>query len=81
MNGSEEFEKITVSDNGIGFRQSDAEKIFQTFSRLHPKDRYEGTGLGLALCKHIMERSGGFIYAEGKEGGGATITMLFPSGA
>jgi light-regulated signal transduction histidine kinase (bacteriophytochrome) len=79
LNESDEYIKITVSDNGIGFNQNDAEKIFQTFSRLHPKDKYEGTGLGLALCKHIMERSGGLIYAEGKEGEGATITMLFPA--
>jgi PAS domain S-box-containing protein len=79
INESEEFLKITVSDNGIGFAPSDAEKIFQTFSRLHPKDKYEGTGLGLALCKHIMERSGGLIYAEGHEGRGAAISMLFPA--
>jgi PAS domain S-box-containing protein len=78
INQPDEYVKITLSDNGIGFNQSDAEKIFQTFSRLHPKDRYEGTGLGLALCKHIMEKSGGHIYAEGKTGEGATITMLFP---
>lgn len=81
VNESGEFLKITVSDNGIGFNPSDAEKIFQTFSRLHRKDEYEGTGLGLALCKHIMERSGGTIYADGHEGKGASIIMLFPGGS
>lgn len=70
--------KITVQDNGIGFNQQNAEKIFQTFSRLHSKDKYEGTGLGLALCRKIVERHKGYIFAEGKEGEGAAFHILLP---
>lgn len=73
------FVKMDLQDNGIGFSQSSANFIFQTFSRLHSKDNIEGTGLGLALCKKIVERFGGSIYAEGKEGVGATFTLLFPA--
>lgn len=70
---------ITVEDNGIGFDQTEAEKIFHTFSRLHPKDKYEGTGLGLALCKKIAERHGGSIEAEGLEGSGSKFTVILPA--
>lgn len=72
--------EIVLQDNGIGFDQKDAELIFQTFSRLHPKDRYEGTGLGLTLCKKIVERHGGTIYAEGIEGTGARFVIRLPLG-
>lgn len=70
--------EITVRDNGIGFHQSEADKIFKTFSRLNSKDRFEGTGLGLALCKKIVERHNGEIYATGKEGEGCTFTIRLP---
>ena len=69
---------IVVSDNGIGFNPEYAEKIFGVFSRLNPKESYEGTGLGLALCKKIVVRHGGHIYAEGEEGKGATFHILIP---
>lgn len=72
------YEAITIQDNGIGFNQQQVEQIFKTFSRLHPKDKYEGTGLGLALCKKIVERHGGTIEAEGKEEQGATFTIYWP---
>ena len=72
------YVRIKVKDNGIGFDQSYAAKIFETFSRLHPKDKYEGTGLGLALCKKIVERHGGTIEAHGKEGEGATFVITLP---
>jgi len=74
------FLEISVRDNGIGFQQEYAGRIFQTFSRLNPKDRYEGTGLGLALCKKIVERHGGSISAEGKEGEGALFRIVLPMG-
>ena len=67
---------ITLSDNGIGFDQGYSERIFNTFARLNAKDKYEGTGLGLALCKNIAERHHGYITAEGIEGVGATFTIL-----
>jgi two-component system CheB/CheR fusion protein len=69
---------ITLCDNGIGFNQDYAEQIFGIFSRLNAKDKFEGTGLGLALCKKIMHRHNGEIYAEGKEGEGATFHILLP---
>lgn len=70
--------KIIVQDNGIGFRQNEAAIIFQSFSRLHAKDKYEGTGLGLALCRKIVERHGGVIFADATEGVGASFTILLP---
>ncbi len=73
-----EFLKITVCDNGIGFEPEFEGKIFDIFTRLNGKDEYEGTGLGLALCKKIVERHGGHIYATSQVNQGATFTILFP---
>ncbi len=73
-----EYAKISVWDNGIGFDQRYAEQIFTTFVRLHSKDKYEGTGLGLSLCKKIIERHGGTIEATGIENDGATFTIILP---
>ena len=72
------YVKIVVEDNGIGFSEENAAKIFGSFTRLHAKDKYEGTGLGLALCKKIVERHAGAIWAEGKEGEVARFSMLLP---
>jgi PAS domain S-box-containing protein len=72
------FEKVILRDNGIGFDQEDAERIFTTFTRLNSKDRYEGTGLGLALCKKIVHRHGGLISAKSQKGNGAEFTILLP---
>jgi PAS domain S-box-containing protein len=72
------FTEITISDNGIGFEQGDAEKIFNTFTRLHSKDKYEGTGLGLALCKKIVERHHGSISATGSKNQGAEFIIRLP---
>jgi len=72
------FHRIIVTDNGIGFLDDHAEMIFSTFIRLNSKDRYEGTGLGLALCKKIVERHGGYITAKGQEDKGAQFTILLP---
>lgn len=69
---------LTVRDNGIGFDQEYAEKIFIIFQRLYGKDIYEGTGIGLAVCKKIFEKMDGAIYAESEEGQGASFHMLFP---
>jgi PAS domain S-box-containing protein len=68
---------ITVKDNGIGFEQEYAERIFNTFARLNSKDKYEGTGLGLALCRKIVQRHGGSIRAEsnGKEGAAFMVEL------
>lgn len=73
-----QFVKIAVKDNGIGFQPKYIPQLFNAFSRLHSKDKFEGTGLGLALCKKIVERHGGSIIAEGKENEGAVFTVLLP---
>jgi PAS domain S-box-containing protein len=77
VNGRE-FIQIDIRDNGIGFPQPYAEQIFNTFTRLNAKDQYEGTGLGLALCKKIVERHGGAITAIGNENKGAVFTITLP---
>ncbi len=69
---------IEIADNGIGFAQEYATKIFSTFTRLHSKDEFDGTGLGLALCKKIVERHHGSIEAEGTLGIGAIFTVKLP---
>jgi signal transduction histidine kinase len=69
---------VAVTDNGIGFENENAQKIFDTFTRLNAKDKFEGTGLGLALCKRIIERHGGEIKASGLTGVGATFTLTLP---
>ncbi|HEX6226831.1 MAG TPA: ATP-binding protein, partial [Chryseolinea sp.] len=73
-----QYVEIIISDNGIGFDESYSEKIFSTFFRLHAKDKYEGTGLGLALCKKIVERHDGFIFAQGDKTIGAQFRILLP---
>ena len=69
---------IIVADNGIGFENKYASKIFNLFQRLHGLEEYEGTGLGLAICRKIVERHGGTITAEGKPGEGAKFTATLP---
>jgi PAS domain S-box-containing protein len=71
--------KITFADNGIGFEQKYENQIFQLFQRLHRKHEYDGTGIGLALCKRIMDNHGGFITAQSDLGKGARFNLYFPS--
>lgn len=75
---SEKYYKIAVSDKGIGFNQEFANKLFNVFTRLNPRDKYEGTGLGLALCKKIVHRHNGIIYAKGEEGAGSSFYVILP---
>ena len=72
--------RITVSDNGIGFDEKYAERIFTMFERLHSRDKYEGTGIGLAICRKIAERHGGEIRAHSQPGHGATFVVTLPVG-
>ncbi|WP_136667003.1 PAS domain-containing protein [Flavobacterium sp. H122] len=74
----QKFCKITFTDNGIGFDQEYAQKIFELFSRLHSKDDYSGTGIGLAICKKIVENHKGFIFAKSEKGKGTTFTIYLP---
>ena len=69
---------ITVADNGIGFCREHAEKIFRMFERLHGRAQYDGSGIGLAICRQIVERHGGTIAATSSAGQGATFTVTLP---
>jgi PAS domain S-box-containing protein len=71
--------EVQVSDNGIGFEPLYAETIFNAYTRLNSKDQFEGTGLGLALCKKIVERHHGTIHAVGKKEEGATFIIRLPN--
>jgi signal transduction histidine kinase len=73
-----EYIKVSVADNGIGFEEKYTSKIFELFQRLHSKDRYSGTGIGLALCKKIVESLHGYITAESKPGKGSVFTFFIP---
>lgn len=73
-----DFHYITFSDNGIGFSPEYAEKIFVIFQRLHAKEVYEGSGIGLAICRRVVTNHNGYITAEGKEGAGAKFSVYLP---
>jgi signal transduction histidine kinase len=70
--------RITISDNGIGFNEIYKEKIFTMFQRLHSKEAFEGTGIGLAIVKKIVEKHNGIITVSSREGEGTTFTLVLP---
>jgi light-regulated signal transduction histidine kinase (bacteriophytochrome) len=70
--------EICITDNGIGFDDSDSEKIFGLFYRLHNKSKFEGSGLGLSICKKIVEKHSGTITAKSKIGKGSTFIIQLP---
>lgn len=76
---SKSYYKISFTDNGLGFEQEYAEKIFLLFSRLHHSKAYKGTGIGLTICKKIAENHHGYISAEGRLNEGATFNLFLPA--
>jgi signal transduction histidine kinase len=72
------FYEITLTDNGIGFEQEFSEKVFQIFQRLHGKTEYPGSGIGLSICKKIVEKHNGIIYAESAVNKGTTFFVILP---
>ncbi len=72
--------EIHVCDNGIGFDNKYADQIFKIFHRLHGRSEYEGTGIGLATCRKIMDRHGGTISASSEPGAGTTVSIVVPAG-
>ena len=75
-----EWHEIAVRDNGIGLEQRHGEQIFEPFARLHGRSDYAGTGIGLAICRRIVERHGGGISVRSSTGAGATFTVTLPDG-
>ena len=70
--------EVTITDNGIGFDQAYAQQIFRPFERLHAQDEYEGSGIGLSVCRRVVEIHGGRIHANATAGQGATFTVQLP---
>ena len=78
LNKESTYYVIKVKDNGIGFAEENAERIFNVFTRLHGNHEYSGTGVGLAIAKKVVENHHGAIYAQGSLGKGAEFTIVWP---
>src|SRR5690606_6088970 len=78
LSKDKQYVSVIVSDNGIGFDQKFAPKMFTLFQMLNPIKGVEGSGVGLAICKKIVEDHGGIILAQGKENEGASFTIILP---
>ncbi|MEO6729871.1 MAG: PAS domain-containing protein [Ferruginibacter sp.] len=79
LNPLNKYLRIIFKDNGIGFENQFSDKIFTIFQRLHSRDVFEGTGIGLAICKKIVEHHHGLILATGTPGEGASFTIIIPA--
>jgi light-regulated signal transduction histidine kinase (bacteriophytochrome) len=78
-NSGEKICEISIQDNGIGFEEKYMDKIFAVFQRLHGRNEYEGTGVGLAVCRRITDRHHGNITAKSQLGKGATFIVTLPT--
>jgi PAS domain S-box-containing protein len=78
--GAGRFDRIEVRDNGIGFDPEQSEKIFDMFERLHTREQFSGTGIGLAICRRVMDNNRGFIRAQGRTDQGAVFQVFFRTG-
>ena len=78
LQGEIPYTQIVVEDNGIGFDEKYTDRIFQIFQRLHGKNEYQGTGIGLAICRKITDRHGGRIVAHSSPGNGAKFSVTLP---
>lgn len=80
ISGSEQnsFFQISIADNGIGFEKEYAEMIFDIFKRLHSNSKFEGSGIGLAICRKIATRHGGYIFADSTPGKGSVFSVAIP---
>ncbi len=79
LSSEKEYCHISVSDNGIGFDPQYKDRIFEVFQRLHIKDQFSGTGIGLAIVKKVMDNHHGIISATGVPDGGATFNIYIPA--
>lgn len=75
---NKQYNKIEITDNGIGFKNENAEKIFRPFVRLNGKSKFGGDGLGLAICRKVVENHHGLIFASGIENEGSRFVLLLP---
>jgi signal transduction histidine kinase len=78
LDSQKAYHLISIEDNGIGFKSEDAERIFTIFQRLHSRDTYAGTGVGLAVCRKVAHNHGGDIYASSQPGEGSCFTVFLP---
>jgi signal transduction histidine kinase len=78
LNPTKVYFEILFADNGIGFDVKYKEKIFEIFQRLHPREHYPGTGIGLALCRKIVLNHKGIIFADSQPGAGALFHIVLP---
>lgn len=74
----QKYWRISFEDNGIGFEQENEHKIFELFQRLHGKSEYEGTGIGLTICRKVVQNHQGFINAISEPGNGAVFNIYLP---
>lgn len=77
-NETDQFHQISIIDNGTGFEEKFAEKIFMVFQRLHDQKEYPGTGIGLAICRRVVENHGGLLTVHSQPGAGSTFTIYLP---